>query len=163
MFKTKLAEVWYLRLLTFKLWFPLKCQWRWRTQTCDYNETSPLGHLYSRETSIQEAKTLVPENCWHILIFVFVTSTEGTPLFSGKGRFLWVPKPRFNLHSRDTLTLKKVPGHKIIAKCTLKSQWRQQVKRINYLSLIDVLHLWEFRRDNLIMLFFKYILSCCLK
>ena len=30
------------------------------------------------------------------MIFVFVTSIEGTPLFRGKGHFFWVPKPRFN-------------------------------------------------------------------
>ena len=29
---------------------------------------------------------------------------EGTPLSKGKGHFLWVPRPRFNLHSRDYTT-----------------------------------------------------------
>ena len=41
------------------------------------------------------------------LIFVFVTSIEGTPLFRGKGHLFWVPKLGFNLHSGDTLALEK--------------------------------------------------------
>ena len=55
--------------------------------------------------------------------FVFVTSIEGTPLFRGKGHFLRVPKPGFNLHlcQGDTLALKKLLTTKIIDKfkCTL--------------------------------------------
>ena len=47
------------------------------------------------------------------IIFVFVISFEGTPLFRGKGYFFKVPTPRFNLHSGDTLALKKLltTGH----------------------------------------------------
>ena len=41
------------------------------------------------------------------LIFVFVTSVEGTPLFRGKGHLFCVPKHRFNLHFGDTLALEK--------------------------------------------------------
>ena len=41
------------------------------------------------------------------IIFVSVTSIEGTPLFRGKGRILRVPKRGFNLHSGDTLAIKK--------------------------------------------------------
>ena len=41
------------------------------------------------------------------LIFVFVTSIEGTPLFRGKGHVFWVPKLGFNLHSGGTLALEK--------------------------------------------------------
>ena len=41
------------------------------------------------------------------MIFVFVTSIEGTPLFRGKGHLFWVPKLGFNLHSGDTLALEK--------------------------------------------------------
>ena len=44
------------------------------------------------DTSIQGTQNLTPKNC-------------GTPLFSGKGLFFWVPKPRFNLHSGDNLVL----------------------------------------------------------
>ena len=35
-------------------------------------------------------------------IFVSVTSSEGSPLFGGKGHFFLVPERNFNLHSRDT-------------------------------------------------------------
>ena len=41
------------------------------------------------------------------IIFVSVTSIEETPLFRGKGHFVWVLKPWFNLHLGDTLALKK--------------------------------------------------------
>ena len=46
--------------------------------------TSPLGHLYSRDTS-RGRKILSLKNI-HI-IFVFVTSIEGTPPFRGKGHY----------------------------------------------------------------------------
>ena len=36
------------------------------------------------------------------IIFVSVTSFEGTSLFSGKEHILWVPKPRLNLHLEHT-------------------------------------------------------------
>ena len=65
-----------------------------------YSRTCLLGHLYSGYSSIQGHKIWSRKNV-HI-IFVFVTSIEGIPLFRGKGHFSWVPKPRFNLHSRDT-------------------------------------------------------------
>ena len=55
------------------------------------------------------------------MIFVFVTSIEGTPLFRGKGHFFWVPKPRFN-HTL-ALTTKIVDKFK----CLL-SKWRQLSK-----------------------------------
>ena len=60
-----------------------------------YSGTSPLGHFYPRDTKNVH------------IIFVFVTSFEGTPLFRGKGHFFKVPTPRSNLHSGDTLALKK--------------------------------------------------------
>ena len=40
------------------------------------------------------------------VIFVSVTSPEGTALSKEKGHFLWVQKSSFNLHSGDTLVLK---------------------------------------------------------
>ena len=48
-------------------------------------------------------------------VFVFVTSFEEAPLFRGKGRFFWAPTPRFNLHSGDTLAIKKVTDHSLIS------------------------------------------------
>ena len=61
------------------------------------------------DTFIQGAPSFKGHKIWsrknvHI-IFVFVTSFEGTPLFRGKGHCFWVPKPGFNLHSGDTLAL----------------------------------------------------------
>ena len=41
------------------------------------------------------------------IIFVFVTTFEGTPPFREKGHFFWVPKPWFKLHSGNTLVLKR--------------------------------------------------------
>ena len=32
---------------------------------CDYSGTSPLGHLYARDVSIQETQNLVTEKCSH--------------------------------------------------------------------------------------------------
>ena len=40
-------------------------------------------------------------------VHISIISVGWTPLFRGKGYFFWVPKPGFNLHSGDTLTLKK--------------------------------------------------------
>jgi len=60
-----------------------------------YSGTSPLGHFYSRDTKNVH------------IIFVCVTSFEGTPLLRGKGHFFKVPTPTLNLHSGDTLALKK--------------------------------------------------------
>ena len=61
-----------------------------------YNGASPLGHLDTMDNSIQGHKNWSWENVQ--LIFVSVTSTEGTPLFRGKGHFFWIAKPKFNLH-----------------------------------------------------------------
>ena len=55
-------------------------------------ETSPLGSLYSWNTSIQGTQNLVPEKNFHI-IFECVTAIEGTPLFRGEEHIFWVPKP----------------------------------------------------------------------
>ena len=41
------------------------------------------------------------------IIFVLVTSIEGTPLFRGKGHLFWATKPGFNFQSGDTLAIKK--------------------------------------------------------
>lgn len=49
---------------------------------------SPLGHMYSKTTSIHDQGTqnLVPEKCSHNLCIVSVTSIAGTHLFSRKGQ-----------------------------------------------------------------------------
>ena len=69
-----------------------------------YRGTSSLRHLSSRDTSIQGTQNLAPTNI-HI-IFLSVSSVEGTPLFRGKGHFFLVLNPRFYLHSGDTLVLR---------------------------------------------------------
>ena len=66
---------------------------------------SHYGHLYSWDTSIQGHQIWSRKDV-HI-IFVFITSIDGTPLFMGNGHYFWLPKPRFNLHSGDILVLKK--------------------------------------------------------
>jgi len=55
------------------------------------------------------------------IIFVLVTSDAGTALFRGQGRFVWVPKPKFNLHSGDTLAINKLQTTEIVDsfKCSL--------------------------------------------
>ena len=63
------------------------------------------------DTSIQETPPFRGHKIWcpknvHI-IFVFVSSIEGTPLFMGKGLFFWILKPGFNLHLGYTLALKR--------------------------------------------------------
>ena len=63
------------------------------------------------DTSIQETPPFRGHKIWSqknaVIIFVSITSIEGTPLFRGKEHVIRVPKPGFNLHSRDTLTLKR--------------------------------------------------------
>lgn len=63
----------------------------------------PLGHLDSRDSSIQGMqKLLVLDRCSvNVCICFKNTSVEGTPLFRGKVHFFWIPKPKFKLHSGD--------------------------------------------------------------
>ena len=49
-----------------------------------HSGTYPLGHLYSRDTSIQRGHNIWSPKNVHV-IFVFVSSIEGTPLFMGEG------------------------------------------------------------------------------
>ena len=86
-----------------------------------YSGTSPLRHLYLRDTSIQWLQNLVSGECSHSFCICYVTSIEGTPLFRGKGHFFRVLKPRWNLQSGNTLALKKRLTSKIFGKfkCTL--------------------------------------------
>ena len=67
----------------------------------DYSGPYPLVHLYSKDNSIQN----LSQKTVHV-IFVSVTSIEGSPPSREKGHFSWVPKNRFNLHSRNTLAPK---------------------------------------------------------
>ena len=68
-----------------------------------HSGTNPLGHLYSRDTSIQRGHNIwSPKNV--DIIFVFVSSGEGTLLFMGKGLFF---DSGFNVYSGYTLPLKR--------------------------------------------------------
>ena len=107
-----------------------------------------LGHLCSRDTSSKFG----PEKNVHT-IFVFVTSVLGTPLFRGRGHCFWVPKPRFNLHSRDILAITKIVDK---IKCWLVTMATAFKTWTTGISLkIYILHLWEFNtqhcRDKLII------------
>ena len=85
----------YINIITplfYKYWFLIEL-----INRILYSGTSPLGHLCAfRGHKIWQRTNI------HI-IFLSITSVEGTPLFRGKGHFFWVPNPRFNLHSADTL------------------------------------------------------------
>ena len=66
------------------------------------------------ETSIQGIHKIWSRKSVH-KVFVFVTSFEETSLFRGNGHFFGAPTPRFNLHSGDTLAIKKVTDHSLIS------------------------------------------------
>ena len=53
---------------------------------------------------------------WKNVHIMFVTSIKGTPVFRKKGHLFWVLKPRFNLHSGDTLGHKKLLTTRVIDK-----------------------------------------------
>ena len=88
----------FVILIHDNYFFQLKLQWNLSFGT-------PLfrGHIIWSSTNVH-------------LIFAFITSIEGTPLFRGKGHFFRVPIPEFNLHSGDTLTLQKGLTTKIVVK-----------------------------------------------
>ena len=75
----------------------------------DCSGTSPLGSLYSWDTSIQGTQNLVEKN-FHI-IFECVSAIEGTPLFRGKGHNFWVPKPVLT-SIQGTLITQNMTDHK---------------------------------------------------
>ena len=61
--------------------------------------TSPLGNLYSRDTSIQETQNLFSYSLYLLPLL------KGD-LNSAERDTFWIPKPGFNRHSGDTLVLK---------------------------------------------------------
>ena len=70
-----------------------------------YSVTSVLGYRFSRDTSIQGAQNLVPEKCWDNLCICYLYWRDTS--IQGKRHFFGVTKPGFNLHSGDTVALKK--------------------------------------------------------
>ena len=119
-----------------------------------------MCQLYWRDTSIQGTQYVSPlfKGHLHSGDIVFVTSIEGTPLFTRKEQVFWVLKAGFNFHSGDALALKKWLTTKIVVKfyyllvkmATAFKTWTVSLK-------FDALHLWELtpqhRRDKLIMIF----------
>ena len=67
-------------------------------------------HLYSGTPIFKGHKMWSRKNV-HVILGTAI-SIERTPLITAKGHFFWVLKPGFNLHSGDTLALKKVTDHK---------------------------------------------------
>ena len=75
------------------------------TLASEYSVTSPLGKLVSRDTSVQGRQNVVPEKCSHNLRILLPLLKDSS--IQAKGTLFWNPKPRFNLHSGDTLAIKK--------------------------------------------------------
>ena len=118
------------------LWAFNLIYWRWNLS---------LGHFYSRDTSIHGTPNSVPEKCSHNL-FICYPSTERTPLFRGKGQFFWARKPGSNLHSGDTLALKKwVTTKRVdIFELMYSTHNYESFHKLNFLTWIDVMQLCEF-------------------
>ena len=118
------------------LWAFNLIYWRWNLS---------LGHVYSRDTFIHGTPNSVPEKCSHNL-FIYYPSIERTPLFRGKGQFFWARKPGFNLHSGDTLELKKwlITKRVDIFELMYTTHNYESFHKLNYLTWIDVMHLCEF-------------------
>ena len=68
-----------------------------------YSVTSPLGYLYSRDTSIQGTQKIWSRKNVQI-IFVFIISIEGTPLFKERGTFSGSRNP-------DLTSIQGTPEH----------------------------------------------------
>ena len=71
----------------------------------EYSGPSPFGHFYSRDTSIHRTQNLVQEITGIFIIFISVTSIEGTrPLLRKKGHTFsgFQTQVYMCLHSRDT-------------------------------------------------------------
>ena len=89
----------------------------------EYYTVEPLHQntsVYSRESPPSRGCKIYTRANIHI-IFLSVTSVEGTPLFRGKGHFFLVLNPRFYLHSGDTLVLRMWLTTKRVdkSKCTM--------------------------------------------
>ena len=77
----------------------------------DCSGTSPLGSLYSWDTSIQGTQNLVPEKNFHI-IFECVTAIEGTPLFRGKEQWFSGSQNLGLTSIQGTLSTQNMTDHK---------------------------------------------------
>ena len=62
---------------------------------------------------------------------------SGTPPFREKGHIFWVPKPKFNLHSEDTLAVKtRLTTKRVdIFKFALMTNVEALIHKRNYLTI----------------------------
>ena len=81
----------------------------YRIEIC-YNGTSPLGHLYPRDISIQETQNLVPEKRSHNLCISYHYWWDTS--IQGKGTHFLGPKTRVHPPFRGHLNIQKVTDHK---------------------------------------------------
>ena len=118
-------------------------KWGWLKTLNWYSGASSLGHLYSRDTSIQGTQTLVPEKGF--VSFVSVTSIKGTHLFRGKPDiFCGSRNPGLTFIQGTPWHLKSDwPQKALISLSVHQSQW-WQLSLQNCFTQIDVLHLWQF-------------------
>ena len=93
------------------------------------------------DTSIHGTASFRGHKLWswkntHIIL-VSVTSIKGTPPFREKGHIFWVPKPKFNLHSEDTLAVKtRLTTKRVdIFKFALMTDVEALIHKRNYLTI----------------------------
>ena len=123
------------------------------------------------DTSIQgippfrEHKIWSQKNVHTMFVYKFVTSGDGTPLFRGKRHLFWVVSAEFNLHSGDTLAIKKWLSTNINDKFNCPPVTTETAFKtwINSLKS-DVLHLGKFntqhRRDHYLAAWNNDSLKC---
>ena len=99
-----------------------------------------VGHPYSRDTSNQGTQNLVPEKCSHHLCSCYYLYYFKRHLYSA------VPKPAFNLHSRDTLALETRLNTKSLIIFTGHNG--NSFQNMNYLTQSSVLDSWEFNTQQ---------------
>ena len=115
---------------------------KWNGCSLDfYIGASPLRHLHSEDTTFVQGKC--SQNLCTCYLYWRDTSIWG------KGHFLWVSKPPFNLPSGNTLVLKKRLTTKRVDKFhSSLVKMASEFYRMSYLTKIDVLNLWEFNAQH---------------
>ena len=116
-----------------------------------FSSASRLLILDRENSSIPQPITMEP-------LLWDTSSTQGTkfcpgktPLFRGKGHFVWVPKPGFNLYSGDTLAINKWQTTEIVDsfKCSLEVTMvasKQELTHLNRCTaLVGIQHTTSLR------------------
>ena len=130
----------------------------------------PLGHLYSRDTTIQGTQDFVPEKSSYNLPICYLFWMDTS--IQGKGTFFLGPETSgFNLHSWITLAIKrasKVTDRKnrlykfkgsLVTMVTAFKTWINSLKSMHCICGNSTHNIAEIRRDKLIMVFFIYFLA----